>query len=323
MNDHILLAYGLDGQGGGETISDETLSQKLKDEKLVWVHLDADHLETKSWLEKEVTSLDPLLIEALLTDETRPRMTQVGEGLLLILRGVNLNANADPEDMVSIRLWVDKYRIISLIKRELKTIEDIEQRLLCNRGPKDAGEFISLLTFRLLERMEPVLSELDEVTDDLEEKILENADIQLRKSIVDVRKQAIVFRRYIAPQRDAISQLRMTEIEWLKDNQKRHLQESYNHVTRYVEDLDAIRERAQIIKDELVNIMTDKLNRNMYVLSLITAIFLPLGFLTGLLGINVGGIPGADANYAFLTFCGILLGLIVLQIIIFKKFKWF
>ncbi|MEM7046866.1 MAG: CorA family divalent cation transporter [Pseudomonadota bacterium] len=176
----------------------------------------------------------------------------------------------------------------------------------------------------LFERMEPVLSQLEEGIDHIEEQILDNADSTLRETIIDTRKKAIVFRRYMAPQRDAISQLVMTDgIKWLKDTHKWHLREVYHHVTRYAEDLDAIRERAQIIKDELANMIADKLNHNMYVLSVIAAIFLPLGFLTGLLGINVGGIPGADHFGAFLIFCGLLVIVVLLQVIIFKRLKWF
>jgi zinc transporter len=84
-----------------------------------------------------------------------------------------------------------------------------------------------------------------------------------------------------------------------------------------------MRERAQIIKDELTNALSDKMNKNMYMLSVIAAIFLPLGFLTGLLGINVGGIPGSDNGNAFYFFCVMLVGIISLQILLFKKLNWF
>ena len=323
MSEHIFLAYGFDGKGGGTPLEGDAISQQIKDDALAWVHLDASHPDSKNWLEKEIAYLDPFIIEALLAEETRPRMTQIDDGVLLILRGVNLNENADPEDMVSIRLWVDKHRIISVRRRKLKAVWDIEEKLKAGKGPKDSGQFISMLASRLFERMEPVLTALDETTDDIEEKVLESADIALREDIVHVRKQAIMFRRYMAPQRDAIGQLRMADIEWLNDTHKRHLQEAYNHVTRYVEDLDAIRERAQIVKDELANILADKLNKNMYVLSVIAAIFLPLGFLTGLLGINVGGMPGAENSDAFYIFCGILVGIVGIQVLLFKKMKWF
>ncbi|MFT4823771.1 MAG: zinc transporter [Halioglobus sp.] len=323
MSDSILLAYSFDGKGGGNQLEDRAVSEQIKADNLAWVHLDATHPDTKKWLETEVAYLDPFIIEALMEDETRPRMMQVDRGALLILRGVNLNQDASPEDMVSIRLWIDSHRIISIQRRKLKAISEIEGKIKIGKAPKDSGQFIGMLVSALFDRMDPVLTQLSEQTDNVEEKILEGASITLRESIVDIRKKAIMFRRYMAPQRDAIGQLRMSDLDCLSDIHKRQLQEAYNHIVRHVEDLDAIRERAQIVKDEIANILSDRLNKNMYVLSVIAAIFLPLGFLTGLLGINVGGIPGAGNEYAFWLFCGILGTLVALQVVVFKRLKWF
>ncbi|MEM7070991.1 MAG: zinc transporter ZntB [Pseudomonadota bacterium] len=301
----------------------QAISKQIKTNRLTWVHMDANHANTRKWLENQSSYLDPLICEALLSDETRPRMTQINNGVLVILRGVNLNPKSNPEDMVSIRLWIDAHRIISVCKRKLKAISDIEEKIKAGKGPKNSGEFICMLVSKLFERIESVLTDLDETTDNIEEKILDNADINLRESIVEVRKQAIMFRRYMAPQRDAIGQLQMADLDWLDNVHRRYLQEAYNHVTRYVENLDAVRERAQIVKDEFANILADRLNKNMYVLSVIAAIFLPLGFLTGLLGINVSGIPGGDYIYAFWIFTGLLVAIVIFQVMIFKWLKWF
>lgn len=323
MSNFIHMAYSFDGNGGCTSLEGDAIAQQLKADALAWVHLDAAHPESRNWLEKELAYLDPFIIEALLEDETRPRLTEIGDGVLMILRGVNLNEDADPEDMVSIRLWIDDHRIISLRRRKLKAVSDIKERLLAGKGPKNSGDFICMLIARLFERMEPTLTALDETMDDTEEAVMENADTSLREAVINVRKKAIILRRYMAPQRDAITQLRMAEMSWLSPSHNRHLQESLNLVTRYVEDLDTIRERAQIVKDELTNVLSDRLNRNMYILSVIAAIFLPLGFLTGLLGVNVGGIPGADNNQAFLIFCGMLGALVALQIFVFRALRWF
>lgn len=243
--------------------------------------------------------------------------------MLDILRGVNLNADSRPEDMISIRIWIDAHRIVTVERRPLKATKDIYERLMNGKGPKNSGEFIGALASRLFDRMEPVFSDLDENLDEVEERVMENPNPEERQHITAIRKQAIVFRRYIAPQRDVIAHLRTSEMAWLEQMHKRRLQEVLDQVIRYVEDLDTIRERAQIVKDELSNALADRMNKNMYVLSVIAAVFLPLGFLTGLLGINVGGIPGADNTDAFYLFCGSLVALVIAQIIIFKKLKWF
>ena len=287
------------------------------------MHLDINEASSKKWADAELTFLDPLTLDALFAEETRPRILEFDTGTLLILRGVNLNADAEPEDMVSIRLWIDSSKIISVRKRRLKAVTDLRERIEAGVGPHNAGDFITQLTSRLFERMEPVFTELDELLDDAEERVMEAADTKYRSQITDIRKQAIVFRRYIAPQRDVIAALRVSDMPWLSELHKRRLQESLDRVIRYIEDIDTIRERAQIVKDELTNALSDKMNKNLYLLSVIAAVFLPLGFLTGLLGINVGGVPGVDDPSAFWVFSGFLSVVVALQILLFKRWKWF
>lgn len=323
MTDGIIHACTIEGDGHGKSLTGEAVTQKIRADELAWVHFNGNDPRTRQWIEEELTYPDSIIIDALLAEETRPRILEFDEGVLLILRGVNLNEDAEPEDMISIRLWVDRSRIISIQRRNLKAVADMRERLETGKGPKNAGDFIGMLSARLFERMEPVFTDLDEALDNIEEKVIDCPDVSERQVITNIRRQAIVFRRYIAPQRDVIAHLRTSEQPWLDQMHKRRLQENLDRVIRYIEDLDAIRERAQIVKDELANALADKLNKNMYMLSVIAAIFMPLGFLTGLLGINVGGIPGSENPQAFLIFL-LMLGMIVLgQIVIFKKLKWF
>jgi zinc transporter len=100
------------------------------------------------------------------------------------------------------------------------------------------------------------------------------------------------------------------------------LRENADRMTRFVEDLDLVRERAVVVQEELVSRLSEKMDRTMYVLSIVAAIFLPLGFLTGLLGINVGGIPGADYKGSFLIFSVILICIVAFQVWFFRRKKW-
>ncbi len=318
-----IFIWEFDTTGGGKSLKKNEIDGKSDTTSPIWIHMNASHPETRNWLSEQDFQLDRLTLNALLATETRPRILEVNEGALLILRGVNLNEGAEPEDMVSIRLWIDDKRIISLEKYHIKAVRDIQAQFKLGKGPKNTGDFLVQLIARLFERMEPVLTYLDEATDDIEEKVITVPSVSERNTIIDIRKKAIILRRHMLPQRDVMQYLRVADLPWLDTLQKRHLIESYDRVLRYLENLDAIRERAQIVKDELANRLSDRLNKNMYILSVISAIFLPLGFLTGLLGINIGGIPGADNPQAFLIFCMSLSLLIAIQIWLFKKMKWF
>ncbi|MBL4804707.1 MAG: zinc transporter ZntB [Alphaproteobacteria bacterium] len=319
----VINAYRFDRKGGAVDLPPEEIVSGLADEDLVWIHLDAANPHTGEWLTKYMSELDTLTQSAMLEVETRPRINIEGDSALVILRGVNLNENAEAEDMISIRIWITGRTIISTRIRKLRAVQDMREKLEEGTGPKTSGDFLTMLATRLFQRMDPVITELDEETDALEESIMEHPDTSKRHAIVDMRRKTIELRRYIAPQKDVLAALRLSELSFISDHNRRQLQENHDRVMRYVEELDAVRERAQIIKDELGNALSDAMNKNMYVLSVIAAIFLPLGFLTGLLGINVGGIPGADNEYAFWIFVGMLTALVVLQIALFKKLKWF
>lgn len=318
--DWLVLAYKLNGEGGGQALSPGDLTHEITGKH--WIHLDINRSEALDWL-RQSSGLDSLVLEALTAEQTRPRVMEMETSAVVILRGVNLNENADPEDMVSIRMYIDETRLISTRRFKLKAVGDIEERILKSTGPRTTIQLLSMITATLCDRMESSVARLNELTDDVEEAIIENPDSKLRHEIVDIRKRCIVFRRYLSPQRDAVAKLRASDLTLISSMDKRYLQESYDRLARFIEDLDAARERAQIVQDELNTLLSDKLNKNMYLLSVIAAIFLPMGFFTGLLGINVGGLPGVDNPTAFWTFTALLVVMMVVQVIVFKWRKWF
>jgi zinc transporter len=320
---HILRSYVFDGKGGGKKCPESKISGYIKSKRLAWVHLDGHNPATRGWLEEELDYLDPLIVDALLAGESRPRMEEIGEGIFINLRGVNLNEGADADDMVSIRMWVDPHRVVTIRRRKLRAVEDMAHRIEQGKSPEDAGEFLVKMIGYLLSHMEPVINALDERADAIETGIADKVDMSLRHEMVDLRMEAILYKRYIMPQRDVLERLRSADVRWLNQSHVRHITEHLDRVSRFLETVDVVRERAQIVKDEMVNAVSERMNKNTYVLSIIAAVFLPLGFLTGLLGINIAGIPGAENPDAFLIFCGGLAVMVGLQVVLFKWMKWF
>lgn len=321
-NDHILQAFKLDGKGGGLFLKNDKLEDALRSPGLIWVHVEADHPNTRRWIEQLPDQPDETTLDALLADETRPRMIEYENTALIILRGVNLNEDAEPEDMVSLRIWVSENRIISARKRKLRAVLDLVANIENGTGPCNAGDFLEMICTRLFERMQPTFNEMEDKIDHIEDLVLDRPSEELRIDVVRSRRQATQFRRYMAPQKDVIGRIIALKYFWISEQNKHQLRENYDIITRYVENLDAIRDRSQIVQDELANALSEKLNKNIYVLSLIAGIFLPLSFLTGLLGINVAGIPGAQDPAAFWFFCILLTVIAALQLAIFKKLKW-
>ena len=314
----LVLAYLLDGEGGGRQLDWDAINRHRVGTDLIWIHLHRTSADSQAWL-NEQSGLDPLVVESLLAESTRPHCAEIGQGVMLFLRGVNLNPGAKPDDMVSIRIWVEKSRIISVRMRKLQSIEEMCRALAAGTGPVDEGDFIVKLADFLTTRMSGFITNMDEEVDDLQEQMLETESRQLRNELTRLRRGIIAFRRYLTPQRDALLRFTQLKLTWLSDIDILHLREEVDRITRYIEDLDAARERAAVTQEELNNKLSEQMNSRMYVLSVVAALFLPLGFLTGLLGVNVGGIPLADNPWGFLLVT-LALGVITALLIVF--FRW-
>lgn len=323
MEQHVIFAYGLSGPIRGRTLSDvDEIVDALKSPELAWLHLRASDSGTKAWAEEHLGWLDPLALTALLEEATRPRATEIEDGVLVILRGVNTNPDADPEDMVSIRLYLDAQRIVSMSVRDLSSVEELRVQVAAGRGPTTAGFFLCSLIDRLNDHIARFLHGLDEACDDIENEVQVAGTQALRERISEIRRQVILFRRHIAPQREALERLIYSEIALFNRQEHRRLSEAHERLTRVIEDTDALRDRLGVVKDELQNALSERLSRNLYMLSLVSAVFLPLGFLTGLFGINVGGMPGVDNPYAFWLVCAGLLSVGVAVLVILRRLRW-
>ena len=280
----------LDGSGGRAGPQQQSAG--------TWVQLNWEDRDDRAWLEDQA-ELDELVVDSLLAEDTRPRVVEHENGLLLILRGVNLNAGRRPEDMISLRLWFDGERLISTSRLSLRTVADIVERLDGGTGPTSLSELLLELIEGLTDRVDELIESLEEEIDELEASLLEGAERGLRSHIGQVRRTIIVIRRYLAPERDALVRLSSMNRPLLADLDRGRIREQADALTRLVEDLDMARERGAMIHEQLLTRLSDQLNTRMYLLSIVAAVFLPLGFITGLFGINVGGMPWVETNLGF------------------------
>jgi zinc transporter len=316
---HALL---LDGQGSASEVALDEIHSWTKEQGLLWLHFDYTHPESEEWL-LESSGLDKIIAQALLEDETRPRATLINDGMLIALRGINHNPGAEPDDMVALRMWVDQDRIVTSRRRKLSAPSIIATDLLKGYGPKNSGDFLVSMIGHLVGGMSDTINDFEERTADYEDAVLSGETGGLRYDLANLRRQTITIRRYLAPERDAFSRLLIEKVPWLNAEHNIQIREINDALLRHIENLDAVRDRAAVTQEELASRISEQLNSRMYVLSVVTTVFLPLGFLTGLLGVNIAGIPGSDNHNAFWVFIAILIALVISQVILFRWKKWF
>lgn len=286
---------------------------------MLWLHVQSDAEDATSLLQS--MGVESRVIDSLLALETRPRAMALCEGTLVYLRGINKNPNADPEDMVSLRIWFNNSLIITARRknRRLASIMQVKEQIEANTPISHPANLVINMVSSVANTIVDVVDDMDDTLVNFEAN--EQLNKQDRQTLAAVRRQAAAMRRYLAPQRDALDALlRLPNV--LSTQQSFELREQIDRMARYVEDMDLQRERAIVLQDELRNRIAEQQGMRMYVLSLVTAIFLPLSFLTGVFGMNVGGLPGIDSVNGFTYVVGAMIFLAVCMLVAMLWKRW-
>ena len=172
------------------------------------------------------------------------------------------------------------------------------------------------------DRVGDFIDDIEERVGDAEALMATQDHTQFRQMISTLRHQIASVRRFLAPQRDALDRLNRQPGEWLMEVDLRDLRDEADRITRYLEDLDLARERTWVLREEFLGQLAQEQNSRMYVLSVVAAIFLPLTFVTGLLGMNVGGLPGLESPRGFAGSVVIMVVAAIGLVLFFRSKKW-
>ena len=323
LDGSMLFGRVLDGKGGGRPIAwaEACDWRPAAPDEVLWVHICRSRPGVQQWLEQSLGVPEPSA-ELLTSDQTRPRAFREGDALVATLRGINFNPGAEPEDMISMQLWCDGTRLVTLRRHPLQTPREVLAAIDRGHGPPDAGATITLLAELLIARMSQSIVDMNQVLDDLEDEDPEDDPEGMLTRISSIRRNCLALKRHMAPQHEALEQIGRDAPAWFEDHDRREMAESIARLRRYLDDIDISKESALVLQDELRARSLASSEHATYMLTIVAGIFLPLGFLTGLLGINVGGMPGMDDPQAFWIVVVLCVAVLVGLMLLFKKLRW-
>lgn len=290
---------------------------------VTWTDLLLDTEETQNWFH-DANQISAFTSELLQSPRSRPRVTEHEDGIHVVLRGVNLNDGEDVEDMISLRMWLTNEAIITCHGQRLQTIEAVAQQWTDNK-PSSNLHFVLRIVELLNDRIADVVDGIDQELDELDEKAKEKP-LEVSEKTVSIRRKVAHLRRFLAPQRDALFQLFELASDQntttSRSSKVRQFREEAERVTRLIEDLDLARDQASLIREQAMANIAQQQNSRLYIFSVLSVIFMPLTFVTGLLGMNVAGMPGASSQEAFWIVTGLSIIYTICLLIYFKRKHW-
>lgn len=263
----------------------------------VWIHLHGDGDVVAAWLRTHA-HLPDYVIDPLTAVETRPRCDAIGRGAFVNLRGLSDDQLTSADPLASVRLYASAGRVHSVTRRKLTAFHTVVEAVE-GGGVADPGDLIVAFASAITEQLDPLIADLGDTLDECEEALDPTRIFEQRRAVTHTRVRAIGYRRFLVPQRSALEKLGQLPGDWLQADDRLHLAAAADRAARMAEEVDSIRERAALIHETLTDLRAEQLDQRSLQIAIVAMVFLPLTFLTGLLGMNVKGIPFADEPWAF------------------------
>lgn len=275
-------------------------------EGYVWVHLDRGHERARRLLEAEL-DLPGVVVEALTDEATEPRAAVLRGGVLLVLRGRNRAAADALDRLVSARLYLTPRRAISVRLRPFSPSAALAEEIERGLRPPTQTAWLDRFVEITLDQLEPAVAGLGAAVDDLEALALAEPTGALRRRRLELnalKRAAVLFRRHLRPQSDALARLSLLGPEAAALVDAPATAERADQARRLAADVEEIYERTVLISGEIHVRVAERTNRTILTLTVVSTVFMPLSFAAGLLGVNLAGIPFAEQGWAFSAFAG-------------------
>ena len=287
----LLCGYRIDGAGAMTELSWDEADAALDDPaSIVWLHFNLADKRVRDRIaaNRHVPDAGKAL---LLGRDTHMRIEVVGGGLAGVVGDLHHDDLREGEEFGTLRLYLDSHCLISARSRPLQSMQKL--RLEVDAGAK-VGRPVTILTkflHHVTDTLSDLLVELTNDVDDLEDDLLAGRIRCQVPELGRIRRIAVRLRRHMVPQQHALTSLVTRLPPWVGEDGASGLRQAIERLTALGHDLDLVQDRARLVGDQLSGRLMEATNRNLYILSIVTTIFLPMTLVTGIFGMNLGGLP--------------------------------
>lgn len=272
-----------------------------------WLHLTANDDTVESWL-TGVTAMPDIAREFLNGEDKRPRLHMGPTFLYGVVADVERvaetpevdpNAQAARRATGALRFYVDKNRMITVRAQPLQSTDRLRHAVLEGAIFRDTVELFAGLIRALNETFADRIDEIADRLDDVEEDVLNGRHKACRAALGEVRRRLVEVKRFIDPERNALTQLVMRRLEWAEPRSMETLIQAIQVLNGLAAGLEGLYERAKLLQDEIAALLSEDINRKLLWLAVMSALLMPATLVSGIFGMNVAGLPGTHDGHSF------------------------
>jgi zinc transporter len=303
-----MQVYAFDGKGGVKAVDESQAAAAAATKGFTLVSGNSGSPDFRIWLRDQ---LGETQADTLTTPDMRSRCTVMEDRAMVVFRVAR--SRTDPEDIrrQTLVLWLEKGRVIIASKVHLPELLGIRQWEQSHHAPVSPADLVARLGLRAADRFEPLVEKVSDGLDDIEEEVMNEHTAELSTKLTGLRRSMIRMRRVLWPQRDVLNTLEIEDLSFLTPRDRARLREAAGRAGRLADELQSLSERAALVHEQILDTRSEQMNRTMMVLASVTVVAMPMTVISGILGMNVAGIPFQTNPEAFWA---VVIGLLVIGV---------
>jgi magnesium transporter len=306
--------------GGGELIE----RWKTDERTLIWLDLGDEPAVEAGRLLREDFGLHPLAVSDALRERHPPKLEHFGGYTFLLLRGLSAESKDTDFSTIQLALFVGRRFLVTRHSADSPSTDKLWREAQENAGRLAASP--AVLALRLcrimVDRYLGILLALEPRLEELEDEILSSPRDELLGELAGYKSSLKKLRRIFAYHQQVFSALRNGDHPCFGPEIVHELNDVYEHQERAVSLSGLYYELAVDLVESYISLASHHLNQIMKVLTIVTAIFVPLSFLAGLYGMNFENIPELHARSGYFILLGVMAGIAVTLLALFRKKRW-
>ena len=264
----------------------------------IWLHFNLADARASNWI-AGCEAIPDDARDLLLDHDALARYEIADNGLALVIGDLHHDFNGDPEGFGTLRLYIDKHMLITGRRHPLMAVDQLRREMTHGAAITNTTDLLARMIELLAATFQRVVKENADVVDDAEDQILAGYVRDQGAELGRVRRLLARLRRHVNGERHALSQSLARAHRWIGNADTSELRQAVERLDGTAQDLELVQERARLLQEEIAGRLGEATNRNLYLLSVMTTVLLPINLITGIFGMNTGGLPWSHSEDGF------------------------
>ncbi len=276
-----------------------------REKDFFWLHLSLANSASENWM-KQSLNLPTAFFDSLRTEESSTRLELDDDMLVAVVHDVLFESSFETSAVGSSCVCIGSNLLLSARLRPLRSMDKLREVVRAGHVFTSPVELLAHLLREQANVLSEILRRSTTRVDQIEDRLLANRSSTTRAELGALRRSLVRLQRLLAPEPAAFFRLLNRPLHWISQDDLQELQQAAEEFSASLNDSISLVERVKLIQEELGALNNETTSRTLYVLTIVTVLALPINLVTGLFGMNVGGIPLSDSEHGFRVVVGSL-----------------